>query len=125
MAWQLFHGWHIFGSVHRLAKPLVFLLVAAQLLLAAPAMASARLAPGEAAKLPCAGMQMADSHHCPCCPDGVESMRDCLAACLLGVAATPTASVARIVIASSVVNVEPARLTETSSDPPLKPPPIR
>jgi len=117
----------IFGRVRRLAKPLAFLLIAAQLLLTVPAMASAAVTGTAPEQMSCAGMQMADQagdHHCPCCPDGVDSMSDCLASCLLGVAAAPAISVAHITLSPDVPFIEPARLAETVSDPPLKPPPI-
>ena len=110
--------------MRRLAKPLVLLLVAVQLLLAVPAMASALVTRAAAEEMPCAGMQMSGDHHCPCCPDGVDSMSDCLASCLLAVAATPVISVAHIATSPDVPFIEPARLADSSSDPPLKPPPI-
>ena len=110
--------------MRRLAKPWVLLLAAAQLLLAVPAMASALVSQAAAVEMPCAGMQMSGDHHCPCCPDGVDSMSDCLAACLLGVAAAPALSVGLPATSPVVAFVEPARLADTASDPPLKPPPI-
>ena len=110
--------------MRRLARPLAFLLITAQLLLAVPAVASAHVNRAAAEEMPCAGMEMSDDHHCPCCPDGVDSMSDCLASCLLGFAATPVISVAHIATTPDAPFIEPARLAETASDPPLKPPPI-
>jgi hypothetical protein len=115
---------HIFASLRRLTKPLLLLLVATQLLLGVPAMASVHHARHEGANPACAGMQMAKAQHCPCCPDGVDSMKDCLAACTLGAAATPTLVVAVITTSPDVPFFEPARPRDISSDPPLKPPPI-
>ena len=65
---------------------LVYLVIAAQLLLAVPAMSSAFVA-SAAQTAGCGGMAP-DSHgdHCPCCPDGVTTMADCLVSCTLAAA---------------------------------------
>lgn len=112
--------------MRRYARPLAFLLIAAQLLLAVPAMASARIAQAAAPEIPCAGMATAGGdHHCPCCPDGVDSMSDCLASCLLAVAAAPAVSVVHVIATGPVAFIDPGPPAGNSSDPPLKPPPIR
>jgi hypothetical protein len=72
----------------RWVKPLVFLLVAAQLLLAAPVNTFSRVLATDSSSHACDTMTpAADPGHCPCCPDGPESMNDCLATCVLGAAA--------------------------------------
>jgi hypothetical protein len=119
----------MFPSVTRRAKkPLVYLLAALQLLLAAPAATALSGAPMGAgiAEAPCAeGMTPeTDSRHCPCCPDGVKSNAACLASCTAAVAAMST--IAAVFARQPIVD----RLTTQfvfvagSGDPPLKPPPI-
>jgi hypothetical protein len=51
-------------------------------------------------------------------------MKDCVAACLLGVAAAPTIAIVHLATSTPVRFIEPARLPDLSRDPPLKPPPI-
>ena len=81
--------------------------------------------------MPCAGMMgmegmSADMHDCPCCPDGADSLRDCLAACTLAVAALPETQVlARAVVPALRIDAAPSAPLLSLSDPPLKPPPIR
>jgi hypothetical protein len=103
-----------------LLKPLVYVLVAAQLLLAVPAMAAtitfAQGAPSSAAT---------SGDQCPCCPDGADSMKDCLASCTLAAAALPdTQAPARMSAPHLRVDAAPAAPLVPLSDPPLKPPPI-
>ena len=109
------------GVRYRLLKPLVYLLVAAQLLLAVPV--------GASVATPCDEMEMAgtnDSDPCPCCPDGADSMKDCLASCTLAAIAAPATQVlARASAPSLRVESEPSAPLVSLSDPPLKPPPIR
>jgi hypothetical protein len=107
------------GVKRRLLKPLVYLLVAAQLLLAVPAMAAAHGAAGSAtAAMHC--------DKCPCCPDALDSMKDCLTTCMLGSVAAPGAGTV-FVVATAHQRVDSATFTAlvSLSDPPLKPPPIR
>lgn len=102
----------------------------AQLLAAAP-LASALPAADHDGSMPCAGhMDMAamqaDKDNCPCCPDAATSLRDCLAACTLAVAALPTTQVLpRAPEPATRVDEAPAAPLVSLSDPPLKPPPIR
>lgn len=101
-----------------LAKPLAVILIATQLLLAIPASASGSGEP------PCAGMASSATHHCPCCPSGADSMKDCLAACTLAAAITPDLLVIRVSPAALPAVREIVPGFASASDPPLKPPPI-
>jgi hypothetical protein len=113
----------------RLFKPLAYALVAAQLLLAVPAMAFSGATPGPSSSIPCDQMDMAAASandHCPCCPDGAQAMQDCLASCTLAAAAMPCTYVStRTVTPPLRVAATPTAPLNTVSDPPLKPPPIR
>jgi hypothetical protein len=117
----------MFTSVHRRhLKPWIYVLVAVQLLLAAPAMAN----PGGFAAASTSAMcdhiaAAVSAEQCPCCPAGAQSMRDCLAACTLAAAATPPVMVTVITPdpAQQVASV-PMRVRLSFSNPPLKPPPI-
>jgi len=129
--WKTHPQGPILGSVHRIAKrlarPLAFVLIAAQLLLAVPAMAHAQVTAGAATQSHCQGMDMGmdnDSDQCPCCPDGANSMSDCLTSCTLIAAIVPTLQFDSVPAPTAQVYLEPARLTPTFSEPPLKPPPI-
>ena len=116
----------------RVFRPLVYALVAVQLLLSVP-MASAWAAEVSAdapaaQSMPCDDVNMpSDEHHsdqCPCCPDGVAGTMDCQTTCAAGVALF---TIARIVLPSSVgvPTAEPLPVNFTPlADPPLKPPPI-
>jgi hypothetical protein len=127
LAWCPAPDRHIFGYVRDLVKPLAFLYVAVQLLLAVPAGASAgALAQAGMHQNPCEHMAVvpAQGDHCPCCPDGTSSVRDCLASCtlaatmsvsLMPVPATPERAQAASVLACAI---------PSASEPPLKPPPI-
>jgi hypothetical protein len=110
--------------VRRFVKPLSYLLIAAQLLLVVPAVAMSQVAGSAAADMPCNGMPMGDGDHCPCCPDGVDSMRDCLASCMLAVAATPADLTVHVLALPYFGFTEPGYAAGTTTDPPLNPPPI-
>lgn len=116
--------------MHRLArkfaKPLTFLVIAAQLLLAMPATASAPAAAAPAsAEMPCDGMPMPTGDDpCPCCPDGATSMTDCLVSCLLTAATAPTIHFMQSGPILTEAFVDLPFAVHTLSDPPLKPPPI-
>jgi hypothetical protein len=115
----------MFSPVRRhLFKPLVYLLVAAQLLLAVPAMAYSRAQSGTSA--PCDQMtHMADTQECPCCPDGGMSMSDCLVSCTLASAAAPVRiDQVRVAAPAQRVDAMPSDAYTSYSAPPLKPPPI-
>ncbi len=120
----------MFTPVNRWHRILVRVLVVAQLLSAAP-LASALPAADHADAMPCAGMMdmastPADSHDCPCCPDGADSLRDCLVSCTLAVAALPDIRILpRAAAVASRVDAAPPAPLHSLSDPPLKPPPIR
>jgi hypothetical protein len=114
--------------MHRLArkfvKPLTLLVVATQLLLAVPAMASVAASPTSAA-MPCDGMPMPTGDDpCPCCPDGATSMTDCLVSCLLTAATAPTILFLQAGSVPTEGFVDLPSAAHTLSDPPLKPPPI-
>jgi hypothetical protein len=115
--------------MHRLARkfatPLAFVVIAAHLLLAVPAMASAPAAGPATAEMHCDGMDMSGGDHpCPCCPDGAGSMTDCLVSCLLAAATTPTILTMQVESISTESCVELPHAAQAFSDPPLKPPPI-
>jgi hypothetical protein len=120
----------MFTPVNRWKHILVRVLVVAQLLSAAP-LASAFATADHAGAAPCAGtMDMAnvpaDTHDCPCCPDGSGSQRDCLVSCTLAFAALPDAFViSRAPVPASRFEAAPSAPLRSLSDPPLKPPPIR
>jgi len=111
-----------FAGVRRLARYLLPMLAAAQLLLAVPAMASVPANSDGAS--PCDHMAMTGDHDCPCCPDGTESMKDCLTSCLL--AALITSDVAPVIAMAHVPAeyVDAAYRIPSPADPPVKPPPI-
>jgi hypothetical protein len=108
-------------------KPLVFLLVAAQLLLAVPAIAFAQSTSATAESSPCDEMMGSTTHdECPCCPDGADSMKDCLASCTLAAVAISDAPIpARLSEPPLRVDGSPSAPLASFADPPLKPPPIR
>jgi hypothetical protein len=116
--------------VNRWQHILVRALVVAQLLSAVP-LASAQSAVDRADEMPCAEMMgmaamPADSDECPCCPDGADSIRDCLTSCTLAALALPDTHVfARAPVPALRVDAAPPAQLRSLSDPPLKPPPIR
>ena len=120
----------MFNPVNRWQHILVRVLVVAQLLSAAP-LASAQPAADRADEMPCAEMMdmaatPADSDECPCCPDGADSLRDCLTSCTLAAVALPDTHVfARTPVPALRVDAAPTAPLRSLSDPPLKPPPIR
>jgi len=116
----------------RTFRPLVYALVAVQLLLSVP-VASAWAAEAAAdvptaQSMPCDDMNMQSgeqhSKHCPCCPDGVTGTMDCQTACAAGAAVLST--VHRFLPNSvAVPSTEPLPVNFLLlADPPLKPPPI-
>ena len=115
--------------MHRLArkfaKPLTLLVIAAQLLLAVPAMASVPGASQTSATMPCDDMPMPTGDDpCPCCPDGATSMTDCLVSCLLAAATAPTILLKQVGSVPTDSFIDLPYAAHTLSDPPLKPPPI-
>jgi len=120
--------------VNRWHRILVRLLVVAQLLAAVPlasALPAAEHADARASAMPCADMMdmaslPADTDECPCCPDGADSLKDCLASCTLAALALPdTSAFERGHVPSVRVDAAPSAPLLSLSDPPLKPPPIR
>jgi hypothetical protein len=118
------------GTVRkRLFKPLVYLLVAAQLLLAVPAMATTIAfsagASSASASVPCDQMTPSDhSDECPCCPVGGMSMASCLASCAVAAAMPARDICIRVSALASRVEALPSIRFASLSSPPLKPPPI-
>jgi hypothetical protein len=119
--------------VNRITRPLVYLLITAQLLLAVPAFAASAIASARSvatlhADAPCHGMpaQVAvdDSDKPPCCSGDAASMQDCLASCTLGAAMVMNISIAAP--SAARIHAQPALPTfvALASAPPLKPPPI-
>lgn len=116
----------MFDAVNRrLLRTLIYVIVAAQLMLSAPLVSAAAMSTS-AAEMPCAdSMPGADrTHPCPCCPDGVTTMAGCMAACI-ATAAAPDSVIARV-HRSAVVPIATTVINDfaESADPPLKPPPI-
>jgi hypothetical protein len=118
----------MFTLVKRWKRILVQVLVVAQLLSAAP-LASARPASKDADSMPCAEMMgmasaAADSRHCPCCPDGADSVAACLAACVAASGIISSLFVSLVRADPTRVSVPIATAHSRAFDPPLKPPPI-
>jgi hypothetical protein len=114
--------------VRRPAKPLIFLLIAVQLLLVVPAISAASVSTAGAMEMPCDGMPMHESvdgdDPCPCCPDGASSMTDCLASCMLAAVAAPAITSTQFVTSHAPPYVETPFTADSFSSPPLNPPPI-
>ena len=111
-------------AVNRIARTVVYLLVTAQFLLAVPAFANT-LASATSAAAHCADMlEAAGDEPCPCCPDGADTLSDCMSACAIASAlpaSLPTLAVDRVV---ELVRLAPAVFITSLADPPLNPPPI-
>jgi len=123
--WQSHVRKSMFGPVKtRLLRPLLYVLVAAQLLLSAPVVTALAASAPASTTAPCAGEMPAsgETGKCPCCPDGV-SMSACLATCTAA-AVTPTAQVATVSAVATVIAEAPVAALVSLADPPLKPPPI-
>jgi hypothetical protein len=118
----------MFDTVNRrIVRPLIYVLVATQLLLSAPiATAMASAVGTSAADMPCADSMPApdDSKPCPCCPDGTTSMAGCLSACTAGAALLPTLGIQFSQVAEMPVIAPASSSFADLADPPLKPPPI-
>jgi hypothetical protein len=108
----------MFTPVKRWKRILVQVLVAAQMISAAP-LASAS---------PCDGMMDMSatpaSGHCPCCPDGANSVAACLAACSAAFGITSSHLVSLVRADSPRVSLSIITAYSRGFDPPLKPPPI-
>ena len=110
------------AAVHRLIKPLAFLVVVAQLLLAVPAQALTTA--NMAATTDDSAMAAMPCDDCPCCPDGMDSMTDCLVSCTLAAAAPLQPVVPVLSVRQAPATPAPAAFASTRFEPPLKPPPI-
>ena len=119
----------MFAIVKRHLRPVVYLLVLAQLLLSAPVVnAMAGIADTSHASSTCAGHMPEGPGHggeCPCCPDGVTTMAGCLAACIAAVAPVQSFAPLRIASLATLPDDPIAVVLGAIADPPLKPPPIR
>jgi hypothetical protein len=67
---------------------------------------------------------VADSGHCPCCPDGADTIAACLAACSAAFGITSSLSVSQVRADSIRVSLPIVAAHSRVFDPPLKPPPI-
>lgn len=117
----------MFAIVKRRVRPLVYLLVLAQLLLSAPLVNAFSGAAASHASPACEGhVPPATEHHgCPCCPDGVMTDAGCLAACTAGAAPLQSCPPLRLEAPSIASDERVAEVFGGIADPPLKPPPIR
>lgn len=119
----------MFGLVkRRFFRPLLYVLVAAQVLLSAPVTAALAGSGSQQAeqKMACADSMPAADHSnpCPCCPDGTTTMAGCLSACAGAVAAIPL-PVSYAAPSVPQLAPDPVYLGSANlADPPLKPPPI-
>jgi hypothetical protein len=114
----------MFAFVKTFIRPLLYVLIAAQLLLSAPVV-SALTAASASNAMPCADMVMGDTEPCPCCPEGTESMAQCLSACAAAIGCVTAHS-------GFVSEPEPSSSSAplfaplaVFAEPPIKPPPIR
>lgn len=126
--WRSHRHEAMFDPVNRWKRILVQVLVGAQLLSAAP-FASAFAGNPHADATPCDGMMdmgsgATDSHKCPCCPDGIDSVAACLLTCVAASAIITSLSVFLGSADSSGVSLPIDPVHSRTFDPPLKPPPI-
>ena len=84
----------MYRLARRLARPLAFLVIAAQLLLVVPAMANATVSAAATTEMHCDHTDAHGDAPCPCCPDGASSGTDCLVSCMLSAVAAPAIFVA-------------------------------
>jgi hypothetical protein len=113
----------ILPAVHRIARTILLLFVASQLLLAMPAGAGA-MADASSAAADCADMPGASGdEHCPCCPEGADTLSDCMSACAAVALPTslPTFAVER---SGELMRRTSFEFVTSLADPPLNPPPI-
>ncbi len=88
-------------------------------------MASTQASGSSHHEMPCDDMPMpAGDDSCPCCPDGADSMKDCLASCTLTAAIAPSICVVHVVPSVAEDFVDSSYRATALSDPPVKPPPI-
>ena len=107
----------------RLPRSLLYLLAACQLL-AAPVVSA--LAAEPASSMHCADMASPeDQDACPCCPEGIANMAQCMANCAAAVAMTLPFQVISPAMEAPQISTTLLVASALRSDPPLKPPPIR
>jgi hypothetical protein len=118
----------MFDAVKRWKRILVQVLVAAQLICAAP-LASALPVAASNDSMPCAemmGMAAVPSHpgDCPCCPEGADSVAACLSACAASSGITSSFPVSQVRTDTFRITLPIVVAHSRAFDPPLKPPPI-
>jgi hypothetical protein len=114
----------------RFSRPLLSILVAAQILFGAPVVnaqgEAAAVAAEQAGDSHCAGTMTdaSEGQPCPCCPDQDSHASSCFGTCLTtpGTAHTVTIAPARQVFA--LPTARPWAHLAALAEPPLKPPPI-
>jgi hypothetical protein len=113
------------GFLKHLSRPIALLVVAAQLLLALPAVADMPAPSPAGTHAPCDEMP-AGNHEdgCPCCPDGSGSMRGCLAMCTIAAAISPSVFAVGVAPSPWLPFADLPERPTLLSDPPLNPPPI-
>jgi hypothetical protein len=72
----------------------------------------------------CHGMPVAGGDEMPCCPNGTESLQDCLASCTLIAAIPPSLVIMHSPDRTTAIFLDPSCVVASLSEPPLKPPPI-
>jgi hypothetical protein len=119
------YGLDVRRFLNRLLRPVALLIVAAQMLLVFPAMATAQAPAASGTHAPCAEMPAPNPDDgCPCCPDNAGSMKGCLVMCSLAAAITPSEFVVAVTPSHAAPFVEHSNHQTSLADPPLKPPPI-
>jgi hypothetical protein len=112
--------------IRRHFRRIVFLLVAAQVLLSAPVGSALASMAAAADSSHCAGMMPPGDHaeSCPCCPDGETGTAACLSACMASAGAIAAFVLPRT--HAAIVPAAPLPLVHRAdlADPPLNPPPI-
>jgi hypothetical protein len=109
-----------------LRRSLIYVLIAAQVLLSAPVVAAMSASAGAtAAKMPCADSMTPapDSQPCPCCTDG-DTVAKCLSTCTAAVGMISSVKVLHLSFSFENAPAPHSVSLPVSADPPLKPPPI-
>jgi hypothetical protein len=111
---------------HRFARALIYMLVAAQLLLSVPAAAFSGQTAAATVEIPSADYMPTadDGQSCPCCPDGVMNTAACLSACAASVGFISMMSLPQRVNSAVATESAPDIPRARRSEPPLKPPQI-
>ena len=114
----------MYRLARRLARPLAFLVIAAQLLLVVPAMANATVSAAATTEMHCDHTDAHGDAPCPCCPDGASSGTDCLVSCMLSAVAAPAIFVATAALPDTPEFIQTTFAPDPFFQPPLNPPPI-